>query len=462
MFIAPPEVHQGILEVVGKPQLAQLDGCDVVRWTLEQTCQSIDNNQALWATQGLSHRKRQIAYQQFISKFEDFKKLEEDKEAIAEVLSKLQEPEARSLQELYGAEGHKNQQVFELGEDEEDDETLRRLRDFVNRIGTRALKNSAVQEEQEREIAHEVEVERQVQRPTKVKPQPHSVHPGVRHFVKEGRLNANSSKAIVPAFRIFERTSAAPTMETGPWSTSLMATTDFINTVKLPPDGSLEDYLRPVNWILVSVVEDVNVNPTWLIISPFEANDLLPEIRTSMNVRLHVYTPKVSKAMTSFNSMTFHTLPAAPSTWVASPSLQRKLSLFAGNLYLEEYKEYRELCHHLGLSTIGTGLGDDTDMQIASDGFVHPSSRRKLLLQTPPAAGSSASPGPSPTSRLSASSSSTALEKARDLSPFSRSPLPFVKAVIAMRRRGQNFNHTHIGHIVNSRIVNEDDFAKDS
>jgi hypothetical protein len=45
-------------------------------------------------------------------------------------------------------------------------------------------------------------------------------------------------------------------------------------------------------------------------------------------------------------------------------------------------------------------------------------------------------------------------------SPFRKSPLPFVRAVFAMRRRGQCFRQTHLDGIVSSRALKRDAFSK--
>ena len=72
----------------------------------------------------------------------------------------------------------------------------------------------------------------------------------------------------------------------------------------------------------------------------------------------------------------------------------RELNLFAGQLYFNSYEDYKKLCEDLG-----TGPGSSVD-QILS----------------------------------------------------------FVKAWIAIRRKGQDFTQTHIGQMVNGRVINEEAF----
>jgi hypothetical protein len=42
--------------------------------------------------------------------------------------------------------------------------------------------------------------------------------------------------------------------------------------------------------------------------------------------------------------------------------------------------------------------------------------------------------------------------------PFTTSPIPFFKEVIALRRNGQGFGHTHIGHLLSGRELRADAF----
>lgn len=55
--------------------------------------------------------------------------------------------------------------------------------------------------------------------------------------------------------------------------------------------------LRPVHWILSSTITKEKI-----LISPFEADQLIVQLEIQSVVRLHVYAPKVTETMVSFES----------------------------------------------------------------------------------------------------------------------------------------------------------------
>jgi hypothetical protein len=159
-------------------------------------------------------------------------------------------------------------------------------------------------EEQEREVDHEVEQERQVERPPKAQPALHVIHEDIREFVRTGNLPRSSlhiSRLLAP---IDMAEALNSTIE---WSPSPLATADFIATILVRGSNSmrLTDYLRPVNWALSSGSGKKRPR-TVVVISPYEANELLPIIRQLKKVRLHVYAPRVTFSMRSFSDLTFH------------------------------------------------------------------------------------------------------------------------------------------------------------
>lgn len=70
----------------------------------------------------------------------------------------------------------------------------------------------------------------------------------------------------------------------------LFVTEDFTRSVGLRKDAKADEYLRPVNCVLTRLYEN-EMN----IISPYEADVLLPKIRASASVRLHMFTPRTNK-----------------------------------------------------------------------------------------------------------------------------------------------------------------------
>jgi len=220
------------------------------------------------------------------------------------------------------------------------------LRERMERLGVTKMVDSSIAEEQEREVHHEVEpgshnIEHP--RPPKVQPAQHVIHADILQFIESGKVpkfSAHISPLLVPL------NMARTLNSTAEWSPSPLATADFISTT-LDSDGmGPTEYLRPVNWILSS---GSGKNSTVVVISPYEANELLPIIRKSDRVRLHIYAPRVTSSMRSFSDLTFYTVPDQPDPqtrqWSAPAHVRMELNLFAGQLYLTVEKNTRVYAH---------------------------------------------------------------------------------------------------------------------
>jgi hypothetical protein len=275
-----------------------------------------------------------------------------------------------------------------------------------------------MEEEEEREVFHEVEVERQVERPPKATPAAHKLREDVRSLIQTG-VRPKNSHQFVPILQPLHKVAAAASPES--WSSDLLATRDFSVTIKGSSRNGSRDYLRPINWIISSTRSQASF---LVALSPYEVNELLPDIQSSRNVHLHIYTPRVRKSMKSFEKLTFYCTPPLPASW-AGPSLELKsqLNLVAGQLYLSDHSAYRKLCEFLGLYTDEDRSKEGVFIQ--SDGFI----KRQ--------------PQPSK-------------------SPFKESPVPFLKDLISLRQKGMGWMPTHMWQIFHGRLLTENDFDDSS
>jgi len=279
-------------------------------------------------------------------------------------------------------------------------------------LGFSVLKGSQMDEEQEREVTHEIERERQIERPPKVTPAVPTVHEHVFTLVRTGRIPTGSSQFVSPFGTLNETPASA-------WSKRLLATLDFSTTIRGCDTGITSDYLCPVNWILSSAQEG-----GLIILSPHEVNALLPDIRRSTQVNLHQYSPKVTQAMHSFENLKFYCIPPLPQSWTPpSAEVSNQLNLWAGQLYLQDYDTALQLCNFLGLYSESCGAVDDVEKQI--DGFIKPRDRGTLPVSQ---------------------------------SPFTTSPVPFLKNLIGVRRKGMGFSTTHLGGLLHARSLTRKDF----
>jgi hypothetical protein len=428
MYFAPTEVHQKISEVAQKRSPgSNIQAADVVRWAINETCASIRHNVPLWASQGLSYHNRQKAWLDYSNR--DSK----DHGDGEKLLDGLKEPESQTLEEMYGikdmssaASTLRNSAVDEdtEGEDEGDvdardfethDAIVKAIWKECQRFGVTSLHGVRLQEEQEREVAQETEQERAVERPAPATPEKHWLSPFLTEFVSTGRIHSTSG-TFIPAAQIFNQTSVATKMVDG-WSESLLATRDFARTIKASHRNLLDDYLRRISWVLSSDSQTV-------IISPYEANELIPLIRKSSHVRLHVYSPKVTKDMGRFDEMESLSLSVMPRRKLDG-DLVRTLNLLSGQVCLSDLnKEYMELCTFLGLY-LGNVRDDDKDYVDAEGGFVSSIRRKDLGMGR---------------------------------SPFEENPVGFVKEVMKLRRKGQDYLKTHMGKLLSAVPLTKNDF----
>jgi len=175
-------------------------------------------------------------------------------------------------------------------------------------------------------------------------------------------------------------------------------------------------YLRPVNWVVSSGFGEDSVA---IVISPYEANGLLPTIRKSDKVRLHIYAPKVTASMRSFSDLTFHTIPESPTMpWRCPSHIRTELNLFAGQLYFDSKEEYDSVCVLFALS-----MAHPHAKEVEVDGFVRPWNRT----------------GKS--------------------SPLSESVIATFKKLIGLRRKGMGYDKTQVGRVLDASRLKDSDFT---
>ena len=138
-------------------------------------------------------------------------------------------------------------------------------------------------------------------------------------------------------------------------------------------------------------------------------------------MHLITYAAPVTRKMLQFNNLTYYSVPSMPSAWKAPQWLTVELGFFAGRLYFE-YEEYNDLRAYLGLQE-----GDQRpEMEDAwSPIEAHPIEDIAAISLNDPS---------SPTHRPRPKT-------------FTTKPLQFLQDWLALRRRGQDFTHTPMGHV---------------
>jgi hypothetical protein len=267
--------------------------------------------------------------------------------------------------------------------------------------------NTRVGEEQEREVNHEVDPGSDLNRP-KFRPAKHIIQGDTRAFIETGKFPV-SSIHISSLFAPIKMSDALDS--TDEWSPSPLATADFTTSNSNSDGLGLTEYLRPVNWILSS---GSGKDSIVVVISPHEANELLPIIRNSTQVRLHIYAPRVTPYMRSFSNLDFYTISGSTESWSAPAHVITELNLFAGQLYFDNKSEYDRVCALLALS-----MAHPEAKQVEIDGFVLPAYRTGKN------------------------------------SPFAKSQIPILKKLMHLRRKGMDYHRTHMGQILNGKPLGD-------
>ncbi|KAG8215418.1 hypothetical protein J3R82DRAFT_9026 [Butyriboletus roseoflavus] len=100
-----------------------------------------------------------------------------------------------------------------------------------------------------------------------------------------------------------------------------------------------------------------------------------------------------------------------------------QLNVFAGQLYLKDYETYIRLCRFL--CVYARDMKGKGGIKVGPDGFIPPRSRPKYL---------------------------------QTVDTFQRTPMTLVRSLMGLRRKGMRFASTHMGRLLDGRLLSEDDF----
>jgi hypothetical protein len=398
VFITPEDIARKIRERTCKALGAKIRVEDVLCWSIGETWEDLKRSMPLWAVQGERYERTKTLLGGAATSLEQVRAFLEDEAQTLEVRYKPL-PQGDKGGELLKKWDATNPNIAKI---------VQRCRDFdAMGFGTATLS-----EEQERELAPEIEEEKQIERPPRLPAEVHRVHPALQRLVCTGDL-AVHPEAFKPAFQALASTSAAKFFDTTDLPTDLLVTTDFMRTVKIPNSSSVapfmsDSYQRPVQFVLsVPSATEPGDTRRLIIISPFEANELLSTIVKYARVTLHLFSPRANAIYAPLDKLTLYNagLDFCADEIPRSTTLQ--LNLFAGSLYLRSFEEYSEMCDFLGLLR----SKPKNDQQVFADGFIKP-----------------------PVGIWS----------------LQKSPVPFLRSLLMkIRREGEGVEKTHLGKILN-------------
>lgn len=409
VFCISEEIQGKITERTSKAA-DDIQVLDVLMWAITETWSDLRRSMPLWATQG--------------RRYEEHKYLLNGVETTVSQAKQFLEEEAQSVEYRYRPSVETSPSEAFKGWDISSPNVrkiIQRCQDF----DTLNFNAASLQEEQERELAPEIEEERQLERPLPMSPEKHGIHPHLTHLVKTGQL-IKESTVCVPAFQALQQTSAAKYFDSKQLPTDLLVTCDFIRTVKCPGGNSpmsfnVDSYLRPVQWIISFPKEKGAYisKHQLMIISPFEADQLLPLIRISTHVTLHLYAPRPNQVFRPLDNLDLFKIGnRAFDVGSDDRSLIVQLNLFAGQLYFNSYSEYTEMCDYLGLAWATAKEGQE----VQTDGFIR-GSRGKWGLKD--------------------------------------SAVRFFSELMKLRREGEGIDKTQVGKLLDGVMLTEDDFLED-
>ncbi|KAI9771414.1 MAG: hypothetical protein M1839_002804 [Geoglossum umbratile] len=439
VFIAPPEVHQSIADVRGKKPGDVFDSRDVICWLLEQTCSGIEQLQPLYYSQGTDYCRRAQA----ACGYPVFSSSADERESY---LGALRQTEKQTLVQLYEPKTQPKPaaplSVLSPEFATFMKELNRRRKCFQDTND--AVHGSALQEveqEREREVAFEVEAVREVQKPTHYLPFKFpGLHRDIINFVKTGRLVGDSG-GYGQAFEALRKTAVGLKYGVGSQATTsrLYVSTEFTKTVNLPTGRPHDNFQanivrepelilsqRQVNWILWSLVTEAA-----LIIIPEEAEPLIPLLREVETPVTHLltYSAPVTRKMLHFNDLQYYAVPSLPTGWRAPTWLTIELGIFAGRLYFE-YEEYNDLREFLGFQGATAGPAETIED-----------------------AGALAELGGTEGGVEDVTEEPEIHERGQQAQSFTKKPLTFLQDWLDVRRKGQDFVHTPMGHVCHGKSL---------
>ncbi|KAH8698926.1 hypothetical protein BGW36DRAFT_406791 [Talaromyces proteolyticus] len=349
-FIAPPEVHQSIMDTRQRGLNLPIDSSDVLRWLLIQTCNSNKDLQPLYFAQGMDFCNRMQA----AGNFKNFLTSSVHQEGLLKVLRCR---EHQTLEELYGPVATTTTGPTDCGPST--GPVLApfgsKLRFFMQKLqesykltslDRESARGSALEEvEQEREVAYEIEEERELQRPDHMKA---LKFPGLSRsiieFVKTGILG-DETECIKASF-VLESTQLGKKhkIQASTLVSHLHVSPEFVRTVQIMNKEKYDSFIRPVNWFLWSRKSEQAV-----VIIPEEAEMLIPVLRSSPKsaaIHLILYAAPVTKNMLHFNRIDYYSLPSLPTKWIPPTWLPFEVGILAGRLYFE-FSEYDGLLRQL-------------------------------------------------------------------------------------------------------------------
>jgi len=475
-FFAPPEVHQKILgwslESCNEcTQDLRVETIDILSWVMHETCVQTEQNLSLWARNGISYQARQSTSRWGIDSF--------NQEAYSSAWIEAA-VESKTLTEMYSYSNEaESNSLLRIIERKSDDDQLRSQKQELGKIKARcenyqisSSQNTSLEQLQEREAARSQEHQREdpstIPDVSSEAPCAHKLHPRLVQFIRTSTrppLPNTPGSPFRTLAQTLEQTSLRNHIGEDPWTTQILTTVDFSRSLNFDSDTSMSELeseveseveakletdllLHPVIWIMSTHALHNSNYPTLIIVSLFEANELLPAIRESSFVNLYMYSPRMQKAAVGIFDLVSGPTPPFPDkhrSHSIHPEMEElliQINVYAGGLYFSSYEMYRKTCAFLGMCDMGKEQPTSSSI-----GWQRP------LAEC--GAGKLDDTHPGDDAQVSGNEGGAVTAQPQ------RTRWEYLKHLVKLRARGVNIEHTHMGCLLRGEILQEKEWGEE-
>jgi uncharacterized membrane protein len=317
-----------------------IQSMDLIQYIVRSTCEAIKDGFIYWAQQGIEYHRKSDLIENLQNGKQSGQKI--SKKAIVKEIVKLGDMYGQVRQKEYlpvAIQNHLNKVQLETKVFNEAFSIVQTCKDYVS-SSSRYM--NTLNEEQERELEAEVEEQRQYSRPPRRRPAQPSVSEELCKLILTGRCEVAK---FIPLFNILQQTTAKDKIWVDEWPKEMYATQDFTRSVE-DVKGNLDEFLKLPKWI-------VSFSNKALVISQYEANELLPAFRASTfpTVRLHMYVSRKNQDVNVLLDQPGLCLPISnpdPHFNSSSP-LMISINLFSGACFFKDAQELESVLGFLGL-----------------------------------------------------------------------------------------------------------------
>lgn len=350
-FWASEEADNDIRKLCDKSKTDVITTDNVLKFICHNSRSFEKDGLVHWAAAGYNYSQKLAAYRHTNS--------------LEELSKRCTDQEPIELDEIYG---EKNEMLFTeiienrflgLTSSYKDSPNQKWLNDNANFIKVKLSEHipdltrfsQLIDEEQEKELEHELEEQREVYRPGAVVPAQPVIDEKLRRFLQNGLAGRDYFKSLLGGSVLelplaLYNTSIWPIVQEKAWGEKAFITRDFLTVIQ-SGQGKVDEFLRPVWWLVSAPSKDKA--EVVLLLSPFEINHFMPIFRENCATTLHMYSPRVSPEQNNLKNVRQLQLPIRTTAIQIKGMIEAQLSAFSGNIYFANRNEQRIYCNFLGI-----------------------------------------------------------------------------------------------------------------